>query len=42
MDLIGIQLARLNELLSVVSLYSALGGGWQTPGPRLESKAETR
>jgi NodT family efflux transporter outer membrane factor (OMF) lipoprotein len=23
--------ARLNELLSVVSLYRALGGGWQTP-----------
>src|SRR4029077_7061761 len=23
--------ARLNELLSVVSLYRSLGGGWQTP-----------
>jgi multidrug efflux system outer membrane protein len=23
--------ARLNELLSVVSLYRALGGGWQDP-----------
>ena len=23
--------ARLNELLSVVQLYRALGGGWQTP-----------
>jgi len=29
--------ARLNELLSVVQLYRALGGGWQTP-----SLAETR
>ncbi len=23
--------ARLDELLSVVQLYLALGGGWQTP-----------
>jgi multidrug efflux system outer membrane protein len=33
--------ARLNELLSVVQLYRALGGGWQTPGVELQSKAET-
>jgi multidrug efflux system outer membrane protein len=33
--------ARLNELLSVVQLYRALGGGWQTP-PELQSKAESR
>jgi multidrug efflux system outer membrane protein len=25
--------ARLNELLSVVGLYRALGGGWQTTAP---------
>ena len=25
--------ARLNELLSVVQLYRALGGGWQTETP---------
>ncbi len=31
--------ARLSELLSVVQLYRALGGGWQTPG--LQSRAET-
>jgi len=25
--------ARLNELLSVVQLYRALGGGWQAAAP---------
>jgi multidrug efflux system outer membrane protein len=34
--------ARLNELLSVVQLYRALGGGWQMVEPQLQSKAETR
>jgi multidrug efflux system outer membrane protein len=34
--------ARLNELLSVVQLYLALGGGWQTPPPQLQTKAESR
>ena len=36
--------ARLNELLSVVSLYRSLGGGWQTPAPQLQmqTKAESR
>ena len=34
--------ARLNELLSVVQLYRALGGGWQTSEPQLQSKAEPR
>ncbi len=33
--------ARLNELLSVVQLYRALGGGWQTPSIQMQSKAET-
>jgi multidrug efflux system outer membrane protein len=28
---LGLAQARLNELLSVVSLYRSLGGGWQTP-----------
>src|SRR5262249_14328707 len=28
---LNLAFARLNELLSVVSLYRALGGGWQTP-----------
>ncbi len=34
--------ARLNELLSVVSLYRSLGGGWQAPTPELQTKAERR
>jgi multidrug efflux system outer membrane protein len=34
--------ARLDELLSVVQLYRALGGGWQTPPPQLQTKAESR
>ena len=34
--------ARLNELLSVVSLYQSLGGGWQTPAPQLQTRAESR
>jgi multidrug efflux system outer membrane protein len=34
--------ARLNELLSVVSLYSALGGGWQTPATQLQTQAKSR
>jgi len=32
--------AQLNELLSVVQLYRALGGGWQTPSPQLQTKAD--
>jgi multidrug efflux system outer membrane protein len=31
--------ARLNELLSVVQLYRALGGGWQAPGPQAQAQA---
>ena len=34
--------ARLNELLSVVSLYQSLGGGWQTPATQLQTRAESR
>ena len=34
--------ARANELLSVVSLYRALGGGWQTPAPQLQTQAKSR
>ena len=34
--------ARLNELLSVVSLYRSLGGGWQAPVPQSQAKAGSR
>jgi outer membrane protein, multidrug efflux system len=34
--------ARRNELLSVIQLYRALGGGWEPPAPELQSKAENR
>jgi outer membrane protein, multidrug efflux system len=34
--------ARRDELLSVVQLYRALGGGWQTPAPELQSKVDSR
>jgi len=34
--------ARLSELLSVVQLYRALGGGWQAPAAELQSKVENR
>lgn len=34
--------ARLDELLSVVSLYRSLGGGWQAQTPQLQTKAESR
>ena len=30
--------ARLNELLSVVQLYRALGGGWQAPAQQSQAK----
>lgn len=33
--------ARLQELLSVVSLYRALGGGWQAEGAGLQAKTRT-
>jgi multidrug efflux system outer membrane protein len=33
--------ARRNELLSVVQLYSALGGGWTTPEPDAKPSANT-
>ena len=33
--------ARRNELLSVIQLYRSLGGGWQTPGAELQTKAES-
>ena len=31
--------ARLNEFLSVVQLYRALGGGWEIPASQLQTKA---
>jgi len=34
--------ARRNELLSVVQLYRALGGGWQQPDAGLQAKSEKR
>ena len=34
--------ARLSELLSVVSLYRSLGGGWQAPAPPAQAKAGSR
>ena len=34
--------ARRNEQLSVVQIYRALGGGWKTQSPQLQTKAETR
>ena len=34
--------ARLNELLSVVQLYRALGGGWQAPVPQAQANASSR
>ena len=34
--------ARLNELLSVVSLYRSLGGGWQAPVPQAQANASSR
>ena len=34
--------ARLSELLSVVQLYRALGGGWQTPASEMTAKADVR
>jgi multidrug efflux system outer membrane protein len=33
--------ARLNELLSVVQLYRALGGGWQTPVLEAKNNSES-
>jgi outer membrane protein, multidrug efflux system len=32
--------AQLSELLSVVSLYRSLGGGWQSSDPQLQTNAE--
>jgi multidrug efflux system outer membrane protein len=34
----GLARARLNELLSVVQLYRALGGGWAMPIPQAQAK----
>jgi multidrug efflux system outer membrane protein len=34
--------ARLDELLSVVTLYRSLGGGWQTPAPQLQTRTASR
>ena len=34
--------ARLNELLSVVSLYRSLGGGWQAPVSQAQANASSR
>lgn len=36
---LGLAQARLNELLSVVQLYRALGGGWQESNLGLQTKA---
>ncbi len=35
---IGLARARLDELLSVVQLYRALGGGWEAPPQRSQAK----
>ena len=35
---LGLAQARRNELLSVVQLYRALGGGWQTPTQQTQAK----
>jgi outer membrane protein, multidrug efflux system len=34
--------ARRNELLSVIQIYRALGGGWQEPTPQLQTQIEKR
>jgi len=34
--------AQVNELLAVVQLYKALGGGWQVPAQASETKAASR
>lgn len=39
---LGLAQARRNELLSVVQLYRALGGGWQTPAPQPQAQAALR
>lgn len=39
---LGLAQARRNELLSVVQLYRALGGGWQTPAPQPQDQAALR
>lgn len=38
---LGLAQARRNELLSVVELYRALGGGWQQPEPRPQAKVQS-
>jgi len=38
---LGLAQARRNELLSVVQLYRALGGGWQIPAGELQAKSES-
>jgi multidrug efflux system outer membrane protein len=39
---LSLALARRNELLSVIQLYRALGGGWEVQDPGLQTKAESR
>ena len=39
---LGLALARRNELLSVVQLYRALGGGWTEPATQSQAKAGNR
>ncbi len=43
-ELFGAELAlaqaRLSELLSVVSLYRSLGGGWQVSAPELQARSQ--
>jgi multidrug efflux system outer membrane protein len=34
--------AQLSELLSVVQLYRALGGGWERPPPELQANSQNR
>src|SRR5262249_29949748 len=36
---LGLAQARLNVFLSVVPLYRALGGGWQTPVVQAQAKS---
>jgi len=39
---LGLARARLDELLSVVQLYRALGGGWQAPAQAAQAKSGSR
>jgi multidrug efflux system outer membrane protein len=39
---LNLALARRNELLSVVQIYRALGGGWTEPAPQTAAVQNTR